>query len=95
MKSRFLLIAAIILSTSSLMADSPTGWDRRVLPTGDYRTSLRKTEIRQRPGRPFHVYGNTVRFIDQATASSVVYRPLRRIILGTDSLEISSQRSSR
>lgn len=38
-----------------------TGFDPRVLVLGEAREQLKATPIEERPYRPLHVYGNTVR----------------------------------
>ena len=45
-------------------ADRPVGepgWSRAVIATGDQRATIKALPIEQRPYRPLHVYGNTVR----------------------------------
>ena len=37
------------------------GWSPIVIPTGDYRAEVKSLPIEQRPYRPLHFYGNTVR----------------------------------
>ncbi|MCC9642227.1 hypothetical protein LOC71_08070 [Rhodopirellula sp. JC740] len=61
-------------------------WSAVVLPTGAYRDQIQATPIEQRPGRLFHVYGNTVRMLDRSSEVPVTYRPFRRVVIGTDSL---------
>lgn len=51
---------ACSLGTSSATAGEP-GWSPVIIPTGDYRAQIKSMPIEQRPYRPFHVYGNTVR----------------------------------
>lgn len=66
---RFFLVAAIvwIVSTCSIMpcADSAAaaepGWSSVVIPTGEYREQIKSLPIEQRPYRPLHFYGNTIR----------------------------------
>ena len=41
--------------------------------------------IEQRPGRLLHVYGNTVRLLDQSNRG-IATRPMRQIFLGTTDL---------
>jgi hypothetical protein len=40
---------------------SETGFDPRVIAFGETREQIKSTPITQRPNRPLHVYGNTVR----------------------------------
>ena len=79
------LVSCLGFSTAA-SADSPTGWDPRVLPTGTYREQISRTPIPQRPGRPLHIYGNAVRIIHQRTQTPIIYRPISRFLLGTDRL---------
>ena len=81
------LLACLIvaLSASSVAAKSPTGWSPIILPTGAYRDCIKATPIEQRPGRLLHVYGNTVRMINQYTTLRAA-KPLRQIFLGTTCL---------
>jgi hypothetical protein len=48
------------LSPSSAMAAEP-GWSPVIIATGEYRRQIEETPIEQRPYRPLHIYGNTVR----------------------------------
>ncbi len=55
------------------------GWSWRVVATGDFREKIRVTPIEQRPYRPLHVYGNTVRRMHyRGTPLPVVRRPFVR-----------------
>jgi hypothetical protein len=62
---RFLLAATIV--TLPLDAIAPTaeaastGFDPRIIMFGEAREQIQNTPIEQRPYRPLHVYGNTVR----------------------------------
>lgn len=81
--------AATILLTclcfSPVMAQSPTGWSPIVIPRGEYRATIQATPITQRPGRPLHVYGNTVRLIEQPSDKPIYRRRvIQRVFLGTD-----------
>jgi hypothetical protein len=38
-----------------------TGFDPRIVTFGETREQIKSTPITQRPNRPLHVYGNTVR----------------------------------
>lgn len=42
-------------------AAPPTGWDRTIILRGQERAVVKSTPIEQRPNRPFHIYGNTIR----------------------------------
>ncbi|WP_235951220.1 hypothetical protein [Crateriforma spongiae] len=82
----FLAFAFVSAVGSSALATSPTGWDRVIVPTGQYRQTVKAMPIEQRPGRPLHVYGNTIRYRHQAANGQMRGKPLRRILLGTDQL---------
>ena len=59
-----LLIGCALLTTCVNFAEveaAEPGWSPVVIATGDYRQQLEKTPIVNRPYRPFHFYGNTVR----------------------------------
>ena len=61
---RTLLFAALFaaaLIPETTLAASQTGFDPRIVTVGPAREQLRSTPITQRPYRPLHVYGNTVR----------------------------------
>ena len=60
---------------------SAEGWSPVVIPTGDYRLRIKSLPISERPGRPMHVYGNTIRMLDRISRDQPV-RPLRHIFLG-------------
>ncbi|MEM9366046.1 MAG: hypothetical protein AAGD07_08605 [Planctomycetota bacterium] len=79
----FLVTVTIAALASTLSAGSPTGWSPIVVPRGSLRAQLDVMPIERRPGRLFHVYGNTVRLIDQGDP---LHHPVRRIVLGTDCL---------
>jgi hypothetical protein len=51
-----------ILSTAVSIGEQP-GWSSSVIARGEERQQIRATPIEQRPYRPLHVYGNTVRRI--------------------------------
>jgi len=38
-----------------------SGFDPRVITFGESRTEIKSTPIEQRPYRPLHVYGNSIR----------------------------------
>ncbi|MGV3484487.1 MAG: hypothetical protein ACO1RT_08720 [Planctomycetaceae bacterium] len=65
---RVSLVAAIFVAAltvggadnRSVTAAEP-GWSPIVIPTGEYRARIKAMPIEQRPYRPLHVYGNTVR----------------------------------
>ncbi|QDV46509.1 hypothetical protein Enr13x_64180 [Stieleria neptunia] len=82
MRYAILLSTLLITSITTTSATSPTGWSPIILPTGDYRTKIKSMPIEQRPGRLLHVYGNTVRLLDQSSRG-IATRPIQQIFLGT------------
>jgi hypothetical protein len=60
---RFLAFAALLAAAvAPAPADaSGTGFDPRIVTFGETRDQIKSTPITQRPNRPLHVYGNTVR----------------------------------
>ncbi|WP_372898654.1 hypothetical protein [Stieleria sp.] len=85
MRYAILLSTLLITSITPTSATSPTGWSPIILPTGEYRASIKSMPIEQRPGRLLHVYGNTVRLLDQSRRGTPA-RPMRQIFLGTTDL---------
>lgn len=58
------IIVAALGAAVSLPAGADavgTGFDPRVVMVGEAREQLKATPIEERPYRPLHVYGNTVR----------------------------------
>ena len=59
------IILAVLTATALLPCPSVdaagTGFDPRIITFGDAREQIKSTPIEQRPYRPLHVYGNTVR----------------------------------
>ncbi|MDV6032413.1 MAG: hypothetical protein F9B45_20460 [Phycisphaera sp. RhM] len=64
-------------------AASPTGWSPVIIATGEYRDRIKSMPIHQRPGRPLHVYGNTIRLITTSRVAAEPVRPLRQIFFGS------------
>lgn len=86
MQSRYLTILLPLLLALALAAgeaSASTGWSPIIIPTGAYRAQIQAQPIEQRPGRPLHVYGNTIRLIEHARQAGRVSRPLRQIFVGT------------
>jgi len=71
---------------ASASAASPENWSPVVVPTGEYRQRIQATPIPDRPGRPLHVYGNTIRYFHQLDRQAGFGRPARHILWGTGSL---------
>ena len=95
MKS-FAVVLALVLFSSSFNASHAapqTGWSPVILPTGTYRDRIKAMPVEQRPGRPLHVYGNTVRLLRTPSASTGSRRPVRQVFLGTP--ELRSVRTGR
>jgi hypothetical protein len=83
------LIALLIVgSASPALSESPTGWSPVIVATGEYGTKIRAQPIQHRPGRPLHVYGNTVRLFSHAGTPAQA-RPLRQIVFGTNRVRAS------
>ncbi len=66
---RFLLVSSAMMlgwlcvapvSFQQATAQNP-GWSPRIIATGQYRDQLKSMPIEQRPYRPLHFYGNSVR----------------------------------
>lgn len=53
------LFTAVCLPSAK--ADDRPVWSPAVIALGDQREQLLSTPIHQRPNRPLHIYGNTVR----------------------------------
>ena len=85
MRNTMLLLTLLIALAGQSKAGSPTGWSPIVLPSRQYRAQIKSMPITQRPGRLLHVYGNTIRMVDQARRGNRI-RPLRQILTGTDNL---------
>ena len=49
-----------LLPTAAVIAAGPT-WSPNIIATGPQREHIRSLPIEQRPNRPLHFYGNTVR----------------------------------
>lgn len=60
---RSLVFAAVVAASfAPLPAEArSTGFDPRIITFGDAREEIKSTPITQRPNRPLHFYGNTVR----------------------------------
>ena len=52
---------SISLPGTAPAAPPPGGFDPRVITFGAEREQIKSTPIENRPNRPLHVYGNTVR----------------------------------
>jgi hypothetical protein len=65
-------------------------WVPNVVATGNLRAKIQHTPIAKRPGRPLHVYGNTIRMMQQ-NERVTQYRPLRHIFFGTPELRVIAE----
>ncbi len=62
MRSRLMVAGALVLGLfSSQSATAETQWLPNVVARGDLQRQIESTPIEQRPNRPLHFYGNTVR----------------------------------
>lgn len=73
-------VAVLTASFAPLSADArSTGFDPRIVTFGESREEIKSTPMTQRPYRPLHVYGNTVRRRhERATAGQAPSRPNQR-----------------
>ena len=63
-RALFLVATSLVLPIDIAAAASAarqTGFDPRVVAIGEAREEIKSTPIENRPYRPLHVYGNTVR----------------------------------
>jgi hypothetical protein len=61
---RTMLFAALVAAAvvpEPVFAAKQTAFDPRIVTFGDTREEIKNTPITQRPNRPLHVYGNSVR----------------------------------
>jgi len=67
MRATKILLLAVSMFSLPLEAAFPvaeagqTGFDPRIIAVGEARDEIKSKPIEQRPNRPLHVYGNTVR----------------------------------
>ena len=54
-----LCVAVVVMGASVALAEP--GWNGTVIARGELRREIKATPILERPNRPFHFYGNTVR----------------------------------
>ena len=55
-----LALAFSTTQVEAMVPNEPT-WAKSIIPMGQERAVVKSTPIEQRPYRPLHVYGNTVR----------------------------------
>jgi len=60
---RTVVLAALIAAAvaPAHVEAAGTGFDPRIVTFGESRDQIKSTPITQRPYRPLHVYGNTIR----------------------------------
>jgi hypothetical protein len=82
--SKFLLPVAFFVGASlgsCLMIEqarsAEPGWSPIVIPTGEYREQIKSMPIEQRPYRPLHFYGNTIRRNHYRNNPAVMPRDVR------------------
>ncbi|MCM2373581.1 hypothetical protein [Aporhodopirellula aestuarii] len=51
----------ITISCTGIVSAGDTGWSPVVIARGEYRDQIKSLPIEQRPNRPLHFYGNSVR----------------------------------
>lgn len=88
-KQRALLVALTCIGVqtpATTQAASPTGWTSVVVPRGIERQRIQAMPITERPGRLLHIYGNSIRLLNQAPSRVGPPAPLRQIFFGTDRL---------
>lgn len=74
-----ILMAVMATAFAPLPADARnTGFDPRIVTFGDARDEIKATPITERPYRPMHVYGNTVRRRHQRAAAPTPARSVQR-----------------
>ena len=56
-----IILTLLSVGSTSVPAIAQTGFDPRIVVFGDEREKIENTPIEQRPNRPLHFYGNTVR----------------------------------
>ena len=66
---------ALAVLVAAAVAPAPvdaagTGFDPRIVTFGDSREQIQSTPITQRPYRPLHVYGNSVRRRHQRSSAA-------------------------
>lgn len=66
LKRKSLVVSIVMAATTVIVSGrvggaTEPGWSPIVLPTGEYREQVKSLPIEQRPYRPLHFYGNTVR----------------------------------
>jgi hypothetical protein len=81
-----LLVIFVSVEGTVAVGASPSDWSPVVIPTGAYRAQIKSLPVQERPGRPLHVYGNTVRLMEQSRSANSPVRPLRQVFIGSPTL---------
>jgi len=63
MKPRTILLLCTLFAILPATSHAETSWTTRIIKRGPDRQTTNSMPITQRPNRPFHFYGNTVRRI--------------------------------
>ena len=58
-----------------------TGWTTKIIKRGEDRVVTNATPITQRPNRPFHFYGNTVRRVHYRGAARPTLQDIRNTLV--------------
>jgi hypothetical protein len=61
LSAAFIVSAAVVFVAPSASNAAETGWLPVIVARGDLKQEIESTPIVDRPNRPFHFYGNTVR----------------------------------
>ena len=78
-------VVCLFLSWTTTSRASEPGWINRVIAPPELRARLQATPIEQRPYRPLHFYGNTVRRIHYRgtplpTVAETIALPVRIVV---------------
>jgi len=71
--------AVLVAALAPVPADAAGGsLDTRIITFGDSREAIKSTPITQRPNRPLHIYGNSVRRRQHRTVVEPARQNVRR-----------------
>ena len=54
------IVSVLFLTSAAVSADEP-GYSLPIVARGEVRDAIKSQDIHDRPNRPLHIYGNTVR----------------------------------
>lgn len=74
--ARVLMLSGVIAGGAGQAVAGEPGWSPVIIATGDYRKQIEATPIENRPYRPLHFYGNTVRRMHYRGTPLPVPQPL-------------------